>query len=115
MLHILLEMPFPRVQLCDMLCPAPHFHGILCVFMWISSSQHGQSSGEGIGITVTFPSLLTSRPTFGIFLFTSNFPVQLMEQVPPSYLLPFIRDLAVFYSKQHETDGETKASREEVN
>lgn len=69
MLHILLEMPFPRAQLYDVLCLAPHFHGILCVCVcvWISSSQHRQSSGEGFGIAVTCLSLLASLPTFGIF------------------------------------------------
>lgn len=79
-----------------MVCSALHPISMafcVCVFVWISSSHHGQDRvlASLSPVSARFPTNLWD------FLFTSNFPVQLMEQVPPSYLLPFTIDLALFY------------------
>lgn len=75
------------------------------------SSQHGQSSGEGFSAAATRPSPLASPPTFEGLHLLPIYWAQIIIQLPPSYLLPFIsRPCLVLQRRveQHDTDGETE-------
>lgn len=117
MLHILLEMPFPRVQLYDVLCLAPHFHGILCVCACgLAAPSTGRAQERALALlSPACLCLLPCQPLgFSIYFQFSG----ATNGATHSLLSAALHQgpcLVLRRVKQHDTDGETKASREEVN